>query len=146
MDPAIRERGEKLRKLPRRTRRADALERGAFGEPQLIHAIGVHGRVSLRCVELSSIDLGNVSQEIGRGGAVLSYKSGEVTKEKGIAEMGQRVLAHESTTFEGSHRCLDIGPGVPFGVLSLYHAHSGRDLERCRKRFRVRGSSFEELT
>jgi hypothetical protein len=75
------------REPPGGARRVDALEGPLLGEPQLAHAVRIHRRIRRRQVELASIDLGDVSEDLGGGGAIPGDQHSQITKQGLIAEM-----------------------------------------------------------
>jgi len=72
----------------------DTLERRLFGELELMDTIRVHRRMRRRHVELSRVELGNVREENCGAGAIACYGRGEVARQGGVGNVGQRVLAH----------------------------------------------------
>jgi hypothetical protein len=61
---------------------------------QLPHAVGEHGRVSGRPVELAIVDLGDVSQQLGGGGPIAGDQRGETMEQGIVRQMNQRVALH----------------------------------------------------
>ncbi len=127
MEPPLSQGGEEGREPPGGSGCLDPLQGTVLGEPKLVDTIRVHRRVAGRGVEPASIDLGDVGEERGRGHAILGDQRGQIAKEGRIAEMEQRVVAHQSTCSRGGSDPVPVRrPGVPLGVLPLYHERSTR--------------------
>ena len=73
-----------------------------FGEPQRIHTVGVHRRVTEWNVQASRIHFGDVRQERRRVDAIAAHQLGQIMKKRRITNLGQRVALHESTCMRGS--------------------------------------------
>src|SRR6266699_1544362 len=82
----------------------------------------MHGGVACRRVQPPCIDLGDMGEDRGRSHAIVGDERRQITKENGVAEMGQREVAHESTCSRGiSSEVAWITNQASMGVLLLYH-------------------------
>jgi hypothetical protein len=95
---AVRHRREEGRELPCRAGGADPLESRLLAEGQPAQAVGEHGRIPRGQVELAGIELGDVSQQGGRGGALLSGQGVQIATQSLIGEIVQRVRLHGNSS------------------------------------------------
>jgi len=123
MQPAFRHRSEDSREAPRHPRRLKALGRRVLGEMQLPDAVGKHRRVAGRQVELARIDLGDVSQHDGGGGALPGDVGRQIAQKSGIGQMGPGVGVHgRDPAGAGMLNGLVLRSGLRGGASPLYHA------------------------
>jgi hypothetical protein len=97
MQAAVGDRVQHLREAPRRTRRADALERDLVGEPQDLHAVRVHRPARGGQEELARLDLTEVREQSSRRLLIGRDQRGEVGEQRGIGDMRQDMRGHDST-------------------------------------------------
>ncbi|HYM80516.1 MAG TPA: hypothetical protein VEY91_03775 [Candidatus Limnocylindria bacterium] len=86
MQPAVGQSVEDGKELPCRARRANELEGSLFGQAQLVHAIAEHRRMRRRQVEPPRVDFGDVGQQRGGRGALLSDERGETAPRELFSE------------------------------------------------------------
>src|SRR6058998_2789441 len=122
VEPPLSQRDEEGRELPSGPSRLDALRRRVLGQAQLSNTVRMHGRIAGRRVQPARIDLGDMGENGRRGHAIVGDEGRQIAKENGIAEMGQRVVAHDSTCSRGgSSDSAWSTDQASMGVLILYH-------------------------
>ena len=126
VEPAFGYRLEQDGKLPCRAGGLDPLVGRILGKAQLLDAVGEEGRMAGRRVRLAGVDLGDMREEPRGGLAVSSRQHGKLTKQNGVAEMGQRVIAHEISCSPGRGLSQSLAMRQEsVGVSSLYHELRG---------------------
>jgi hypothetical protein len=78
MQPTIRNRGEDSREPPRGPSGSNTLERRVLGHAQLPNAVGRHRWIPGRQVEATSIDFGQVGEQLGGSGSISSDQGREI--------------------------------------------------------------------
>ena len=94
VEAAFGQRLEQNRELPGGPGCTDPLARLVLRESEIADAIGVHGRIPRRQVQPPLVELGEVGEKLGGGGALATNQRGQVTNEGGVREVRERVGVH----------------------------------------------------
>src|SRR5689334_16163273 len=101
MQPTIGYGLEDVREPPRHPCGLDPLVGRILRQVQLVDTVGEHRRVRRRQVELARVELGEVGEERGGGAAILGDQREQVMTQLGIAEVRERIDAHDASPYPG---------------------------------------------
>ncbi len=91
---AVRERVENSRAMPCRTGGLDALGRRVLGQVQLADAVGEHGGIGRRQVQLAGVELGDVRHHGGGAASLLGNSRAQIAAQRLVGEVRKRVALH----------------------------------------------------
>jgi hypothetical protein len=98
VQPPVGQSVEQVREAPGDPRRLDPFVGRVLGHVQLTDAIGIHGGIRRREIQLARVHLGDMGHHLGGGGALAGDQRVEIPEQGGVGLLSQREAGHRDTS------------------------------------------------